>query len=103
MCVLFSSPNYFPKQTVEFLEMTVYLKKSHNFANAIYSVLSGMMDDILVNLDSGTVSFLLLIDFFKAFDTFSHEELAAQQTYYDFTNEATCWVESRARRHQERL
>ena len=50
------------------------------------AVLSGVLDDIVSDLDSGRVSLLLLLDFSKAFDTINHTLMCAKLRYYGFSD-----------------
>ena len=56
------------------------------------AVLSGVLDDIVGDLDSGRVSLLLLLDFSKAFDTINHSLLCAKLRYYGFSDSALSFV-----------
>lgn len=63
-------------------------RKGHNTS----STLSGVLDDIVGDLDSGMVSIMVLLDFSKAFDTINYNLLCAKLRYYGFSEVALNFI-----------
>ena len=85
------------KQMVEFLKNTGYLdnlqsayKQSHSTITALLNV----TDNIYEALENSELTFLVLLDYSKAFDCVNHRLIIAKLKAAGFKNEALEWVKS---------
>ena len=85
------------KQMVDYLKQTGYLdnlqsayKKSHSTITALLSV----SDDIYEALENSELTFLVLLDYSKAFDCANHRLILAKLKAAGFQNDSLSWVTS---------
>lgn len=79
------------QQILSYLErLQSGFKKKHNTATALLKI----SDDIFKNIDAAEITFLMLLDYSKAFDTVLHKLLLAKLLSLGFGDMALNWVGS---------
>ena len=58
------------------------------------SLFAKLLDDITSNIEEGKLTFLILFDFRKAFDSVSHDLLLNKLKFYGFSIESIAWIRS---------
>ena len=83
------------KQMIEFLTINNLMEPLQSGFKSGYSTATALLkitDDIFSSIDAGEVTFLVLLDYSKAFDTVNHELLLAKLKVLGFTEGALNWL-----------